>query len=57
LTATGNGAIERAGFANPDGGSSNGRTADSDSASLGSNPSPPTNLFNELKRYLVSVPV
>src|SRR5258708_4702478 len=27
------------------GGSSNGRTADSDSASLGSNPSPPANLF------------
>ena len=30
------------------GGSSNGRTADSDSASLGSNPSPPANLFNDL---------
>ncbi|CAK0742553.1 hypothetical protein WCLP8_1320004 [uncultured Gammaproteobacteria bacterium] len=28
-----------------DGGSSSGRTADSDSASLGSNPSPPTNDF------------
>jgi hypothetical protein len=28
-----------------DGGSSNGRTADSDSASLGSNPSPPANLL------------
>jgi hypothetical protein len=27
----------------PVGGSSNGRTADSDSACLGSNPSPPTN--------------
>src|SRR5262245_4759190 len=27
------------------GGSSNGRTADSDSVSLGSNPSPPANLF------------
>ena len=31
-----------------DGGSSNGRTADSDSASLGSNPSPPASLFNSL---------
>ena len=31
-----------------DGGSSNGRTADSDSASLGSNPSPPASLFNLL---------
>jgi hypothetical protein len=31
------------------GGSSNGRTADSDSASLGSNPSPPANLFNEME--------
>src|SRR5205823_6461256 len=30
-----------------DGGSSNGRTADSDSASLGSNPSPPANLSND----------
>ncbi len=29
----------------PVGGSSNGRTADSDSASLGSNPSPPANLY------------
>src|SRR3990167_241859 len=34
--------------AGPDGASSNGRTADSDSASLGSNPSAPANLF----RYL-----
>ena len=32
-----------------DGGSSNGRTANSDSASLGSNPSPPANLFNSLE--------
>ena len=48
LTAIGNGAIERAGFASSDGGSSNGRTADSDSASLGSNPSPPTNFTSEL---------
>jgi hypothetical protein len=30
------------------GGSSNGRTADSDSASLGSNPSPPANKIKEL---------
>ena len=33
-----------------DGGSSNGRTADSDSASLGSNPSPPASLFSNLGR-------
>jgi hypothetical protein len=31
-----------------DGGSSNGRTADSDSASLGSNPSPPASEINKL---------
>jgi hypothetical protein len=33
----------------PDGGSSNGRTADSDSASLGSNPSPPANILRDLQ--------
>ena len=35
-----------------DGGSSNGRTADSDSASLGSNPSPPATLFSSLDGIL-----
>ena len=36
------------------GGSSNGRTADSDSACLGSNPSPPANLDEHKKiKYLV----
>jgi hypothetical protein len=40
-----------------DGGSSNGRTADSDSASVGSNPAPPAKVFNNLRsrthRHLV----
>ena len=35
------------------GGSSNGRTADSDSACLGSNPSPPANKINELSFYKI----
>jgi hypothetical protein len=38
-----------AGVGSSDGGSSNGRTADSDSASLGSNPSPPANLSSSLE--------
>jgi hypothetical protein len=48
--------------ARPAGGSSNGRTADSDSASLGSNPSPPAN-HNPLEMYyflgfgIISVPM
>ena len=37
-----------------DGGSSNGRTADSDSASLGSNPSPPAKSFNQLQSCRLS---
>ena len=36
-------------FLNESGGSSNGRTDDSDSSSLGSNPSPPANPFNNEK--------
>src|ERR1700704_6413244 len=36
------------------GGSSNGRTADSDSASLGSNPSPPASYFQSLEGTLLS---
>src|ERR1700730_11244460 len=40
-----------------DGGSSNGRTADSDSASLGSNPSPPANLYiNEINKLRIRPP-
>src|SRR5690242_15577414 len=38
------------------GGSSNGRTADSDSASLGSNPSPPANLFSDLRAVAAERP-
>src|SRR5271154_2889526 len=42
------------------GGSSNGRTADSDSASLGSNPSPPANILllsiKELERRSLALP-
>ena len=34
----------------PDGGSSNGRTPDSDSGCLGSNPSPPANCYPELRQ-------
>ena len=36
-----------------DGGSSNGRTEDSDSSSLGSNPSPPANLNTLRPQYAV----
>jgi hypothetical protein len=46
--AAGPACIKRTGRAS-DGGSSNGRTADSDSASLGSNPSPPAKLINGLE--------
>src|ERR1700684_2222781 len=44
-------AIDYASFQRPAGGSSNGRTADSDSAGLGSNPSPPATQ-SILRRYL-----
>jgi hypothetical protein len=40
--------VSYAGSRPSDGGSSNGRTADSDSASLGSNPSPPASEINKL---------
>ena len=40
------------GLSTPVGGSSNGRTADSDSASLGSNPSPPANKYTHRINYL-----
>jgi hypothetical protein len=40
---------KRHGFSGFGGGSSNGRTADSDSASLGSNPSPPASSINKIE--------